>query len=1064
VTSEEDKEDPLSLVEIFDSDASCNEWDSDGEEASTREEDRLKELLRVICHAVNCIRIVLEPITDKDLASLALDSAATSILGPRLPLIASRVLNFYADTLLVAFHVVTPETDVGQSAEDPLWAEFYPFRTQNIGHLLDAVLHKCYRWLYGFALISEATHVQSTGKDLASPANDIPEILSKKYKIESTVAAAQLYRCIVRAYAGGRRTPPKSALELVKSALPMMEESEKSVAIRRFLFDGKFSYLNLNDIEKLVKKEGGWKDKFASIHHFVCPIIGSSVGKESSFEENEVMKIRRGLSKQLASGPIPVDPTDLSSDDARVVMQLHEEEISKKFNYIIDDLCISDADDVEGWYQASQCLTVKADVIADRLGYNKGFTRLSNFSVPQQRSSRRTGIPIDQLEAYQAAERSVEEWIEYVGTDLSLYVDHTWSSFESLQACRVELKECCRPSNFPMSLQHSLLAGIDRKFDEKKFALWQEAWGGVFVAALRKLSLRCLGIALYILQTKESRSFPETIRAAEMCEAFGVAIYGNLMASQKYGYPMHSITTKEKRDFAVAAKTCFEASVELVDTSTTQDDASDDRTTWDLLLMVGKCHEKIASTYRGEEYGSGSVAANSPKPRRYADHMALAINAYKIALLQAKRIEDDGMQIVDQAGGSAHGSTEVLYRLHTARLKVHIDAVLRHENELRDAEYEALQLSEKEWFQNPANIAEDHSLRDRVWAVLADIVAALVECRRIQPFFHRSVFRHAQALLWSPVLHDPISSQGSLDTVPATRSVHIRGLNNSTSAAVSAEAVIKSLFDKKRSQLAAVWITTTAASSPLQILNSTIRKYDSVRGKYIAAYLETLHLCERRGDIEIFMRWLYSAKVDLPAYFQASADAGYTKPAKSQAHDSLLVTDRYKSSMASQSLILSSKRQANSYLADLLIHEMNKAMSQSASEYKKVAEMYLKHAYASYLRLNCTPQDLKRVRAWKYGADSVREVEALCQAFSNSGHHVKNLEQRIDFGDWSGGSRKSAIFDAALSHCRMLYPLLSGINFFSKKSAPKTKKGTKDAKNDSSGDNEDQVGGQNTET
>lgn len=203
------------------------------------------------------------------------------------------------------------------------------------------------------------------------------------------------------------------------------------------------------------------------------------------------------------------------------------------------------------------------------------------------------------------------------------------------------------------------------------------------------------------------------------------------------------------------------------------------------------------------------------------------------------------------------------------------------------------------------------------------------------------------------------------------------------------------------------------------------------------------------GEIETFLKWLYSSKRDLPAHFQASAKAGGAKPSKPQTQDSLLPTGAGKNSIASQSLLLSAKRQANSNLADTLIREMNGTMSRSASEYKKVAESYLKHSYASYLRLNCAPQDLKRVRAWKYGADSVREVEALCQAYLAMGN-LDGIQEKTDFGDWSGGSRKSAIFDAALSKCRTLYPTLSG-NFFSKKSAPKTKKGSKDVKKDVSG-------------
>jgi hypothetical protein len=213
---------------------------------------------------------------------------------------------------------------------------------------------------------------------------------------------------------------------------------------------------------------------------------------------------------------------------------------------------------------------------------------------------------------------------------------------------------------------------------------------------------------------------------------------------------------------------------------------------------VTQCYEKIAGTYQREVF-------SPPDPsqiRMYERQMALALETYSTALDQAKTIESEGGVIVEQAGGSAHGATEVLYRVHASRLKCLISAVSRQENETERAELEALRLVERHWFKKPpeGQKTEELHIRDRVWNVLADIVSALAHCRLNQQYFHRSVYRHAQALMWAPVLNDPVAGRadGSLGTIAATRSYHIRGLNNSTHAANSAEVVMSSLFDKKR--------------------------------------------------------------------------------------------------------------------------------------------------------------------------------------------------------------------------------------------------------------------------
>jgi len=154
-----------------------------------------------------------------------------------------------------------------------------------------------------------------------------------------------------------------------------------------------------------------------------------------------------------------------------------------------------------------------------------------------------------------------------------------------------------------------------------------------------------------------------------------------------------------------------------------------------------------------------------------------------------------------EAGGSSHGSTEVFYRLHASRLKCLLMAADSNENEKSLAEEEALRLAEMHWFV-PRNMPKSStSVRDRVWNVLADIVSALAKCRLDQSFFHRSVYRHAQALMWAPVLCDPVTGrkEGSKSTIPATKSYHLRGLNHATNAAASALAVMGTLFEKKRS-------------------------------------------------------------------------------------------------------------------------------------------------------------------------------------------------------------------------------------------------------------------------
>lgn len=183
------------------------------------------------------------------------------------------------------------------------------------------------------------------------------------------------------------------------------------------------------------------------------------------------------------------------------------------------------------------------------------------------------------------------------------------------------------------------------------------------------------------------------------------------------------------------------------------------------------------------------------------------------------------------------------------------------------------------------------------------------------------------------------------------------------------------------------------------------------------------------------MKLLASSKRDLPNYFQTSAMVGVGAPPKSHVGESLLNVDE---SLMSLGFIISAKRQGNSALADLILKDLSDS-NEGIS--KKTAEVNIRQAYACYLRLHCSEDDLKKTPAMKYGVASIREVEALCKAYLST-EYVNAA--RIESNDWSGGARKSSIFAAALETCRSQFPTVTG-NFLFKnlsKSKEKGKEGT----------------------
>ena len=587
--------DRLGLGDFYDSDASANEFDVMAEDApENTQEKRDKELLRRLCQAIQCISLVAEGTSEKLILSFEPKTPCDRKHGPLLPLMVNRALSLFADILLTKFGI--PE----ESQEKRLWAVDYPFGTRTAGMLLDTTLHKVFRFLYGFTI---SGHWTNHAKD----ASTVGDESDSTYKQPETVAAvSQLYRCIRRAYSKSRRSPPKVALECVLSSLPPPGETAVRSSVKAFLFSPNLDSCSTKLIRKFTINNLNVGESYK-----VCADVLDTFSKDEVVEaDRETLLVRKGVSAELAQGTLPniscaVDDSKKTTEE-RTHSAQNERELSKKFLAVIDDLCYNDPFKCKGWVDAAECMRLKADLIADRLGYSLGFSRSSDFCISKSAKLQTDARELPDLLAHQETEhqRLSQGWAPTLGTDLAEYVTHQWCSFDSLQKCAkavarsIKAKATTTPEVADdLYFEAHAWKEIEDHFRNDDYVQWQQAWGGLFVEALRAISTRCLCMALFLLHTKKQSDItgegdkadaPSThSMLSEVQEGLGVVCYTSLMASQGYGYPMHVLASHKKRDIASTARLCFEQAVQRVDNSETK--AQDEsQVTWDLVFMIGK--------------------------------------------------------------------------------------------------------------------------------------------------------------------------------------------------------------------------------------------------------------------------------------------------------------------------------------------------------------------------------------------------------------------------------------------------------------------------------------------
>jgi hypothetical protein len=578
-SNENQAPDELCLSQFLDSDDSANDLSEDDEKGSSSQGSR-KEVLRVLCHLVHCVALVFGSISEKEIVTYDSCELYTTKHGPLLPLVVTRVLNHVADKLLEEF------TDAqSESSAQGRWSNKYPFATGGLGALLDSALYKAYRCLHGFTLV--CGNEQYPTKDHVKTSSTEMEI--PKYAPEDHSAAARLYRCILRT--GKKKAPPRAAFETVSYALPPLEETEKSKMMRSFLFSGASERFGLNDVVAIVTQAPEWQNLFVGTRSWLCTNESQSRdGDNQVASDDETVIVRKGLLAQLAMGDLPAFSNEVGGkEDDRAGARRYEEELSKKFFTIFNTLCFDDPNNVRGWFRAAECLTLKSNFIADRLGLSLGFARNANFAIPEQRPPPVTRISAAALEEKQERELVQTEsgWIPFLGNDLSLYMKHHWSAFDSLRSLSAQLltgKGQAGSRGGVAALYEQAEQHLQEMQEKGRHLQWQQSWGGMFITALERMAVRCMCLAVFIFFEQHSTMSAEDKKLMpEVFESLGITFYSNLMGSQGYGYPMHVLPKKRKRQLAETAKTCFETSVNIA-----RKEHAADTEVWDLMFMVGK--------------------------------------------------------------------------------------------------------------------------------------------------------------------------------------------------------------------------------------------------------------------------------------------------------------------------------------------------------------------------------------------------------------------------------------------------------------------------------------------
>jgi hypothetical protein len=564
--------------------------------------------------SVQCIGLVFSSYEDKELSTSPHSIIVPLNNGHLIPITVSRVLSKIADFVMYEF-----DDDSEKEAYLKVWNEEYPHSFRGAGAQLDLLLHRAYRCLHGINLSSPHL-VAHVSKECMFPVPSTGNTDGSFYFLpESITAAVQLYRCVRRSYFSCRKRVPAEVFKCILSVLPKEKESTKMTAIKNFIYTAnkETSLLlqsndDLNDEMRVENDLDCLPNYFPSwiLRHSDNILEAESICDDGHVEcAKDIQLVRKGIWEYLADEPLPklgsssffegsqYDGSDRSLFERKVASET-EIAVSKQLCAIIYAIAY-DPSDEKKWYRAGLCIAVKLNLILDRLIPAERKFKLDTFLPPKNRKAKETvwrkerGKPRD-LRILLADQRlsyiqSSSTRAEILGHDLSVYIEHQFCSAISLKM----LQENLVKSEFD-SRSKGILDSMISLLETRKYSLWQHEWGSFYVSALQLMRQRCFHIAACLSKEKEGIMGEEGIYS-QVAESFGTAIYDEL------GFSARKQTCFEKRRKAILAAKLFQSSLESLRSSVAKD-GKNCPATWESLLMIGKCYEKIANTLQGESY------------------------------------------------------------------------------------------------------------------------------------------------------------------------------------------------------------------------------------------------------------------------------------------------------------------------------------------------------------------------------------------------------------------------------------------------------------------------------
>jgi hypothetical protein len=178
-----------------------------------------------------------------------------------------------------------------------------------------------------------------------------------------------------------------------------------------------------------------------------------------------------------------------------------------------------------------------------------------------------------------------------------------------------------------------------------------------------------------------------------------------------------------------------------------------------------------------------------------------------------------------------------------------------------------------------------------------------------------------------------------------------------------------------------VWVTTTAAPTPFEVLNDSIRKYEALRLKYIEAYIDCMLVNERKDMIETLLSWTTTCDQDLAGYYEASAGLRGGDPGKHNKQSLLL----------GNGFIATVKRKASNALAEMILQDLTFMKKNGVNNDAKMKlNDHLKLAYTLFLRFNSS---CKEIADFVTSNKQLAEAEALgkCYLTIQAGYRISSI-------------------------------------------------------------------------